>query len=273
VATKVLQFYLYPFAHQKEAKFAIRYEGNRITYCCERLNKRKKRIRTAWALLIRGTVITAQPGTIFKLNKAGTVWTFYDCLWASKSRFVAKIPAYEVYWALGTSPLSADIETFQNGRIARWTIVKSLRECDQCRAVFEPPSDGHHAACDKCEKEQARLSKTMSIEDWTHMICSKRPETTYRQDRSSNLRFLRTLAAEGCFTRSEFKALCLRYGNVCLCCGKRRVLVPDHVIPLSRGGSNDISNIQPLCGKCNASKGARTIDYRKKLTKGHNDGS
>lgn len=67
----------------------------------------------------------------------------------------------------------------------------------------------------------------------------------------------------GSFTAAEFKALCSKYGNACLCCGRSDVkMQPDHVIPLSREGSNDISNIQPLCRKCNRSKGTRTKDYR-----------
>jgi hypothetical protein len=32
----------------------------------------------------------------------------------------------------------------------------------------------------------------------------------------------------------------------------------DHVIPKSRGGSNKIDNLVLACGKCNASKNART---------------
>lgn len=66
----------------------------------------------------------------------------------------------------------------------------------------------------------------------------------------------------GTFTQAEWDALCARYGNRCLRCGSDGPLTIDHVIPLSRGGKNTIDNIQPLCHKCNSSKGAKHIDYR-----------
>lgn len=48
-----------------------------------------------------------------------------------------------------------------------------------------------------------------------------------------------------------------------MCCGVTGVaLEADHVVPLTRGGSNDISNIQPLCGTCNRSKFVKGVDYR-----------
>lgn len=68
--------------------------------------------------------------------------------------------------------------------------------------------------------------------------------------------------ASGDFTAEEWETLCEKYGRKCLACGKRRKLTVDHVVALSNGGTNDISNIQPLCGPCNSSKGAQTIDYR-----------
>lgn len=68
--------------------------------------------------------------------------------------------------------------------------------------------------------------------------------------------------AVGSFTTSEFKDLCNRYGNVCLACGGAHKLTADHVVPLSRGGSNCIDNIQPLCGSCNSKKHRKTVDHR-----------
>lgn len=67
--------------------------------------------------------------------------------------------------------------------------------------------------------------------------------------------------AEGSFTVAEWIDLCNRFGNKCLACGKPEVTV-DHVVPLSKGGSNDISNIQPLCMSCNQKKHVQSIDYR-----------
>lgn len=73
----------------------------------------------------------------------------------------------------------------------------------------------------------------------------------------------RRASAEGNFTVDEWLALCELYCDKCLCCGQETVLEPDHVIPLSLGGTNDIGNIQPLCRPCNARKGNRhATDYR-----------
>lgn len=75
----------------------------------------------------------------------------------------------------------------------------------------------------------------------------------------------RKTAAGGSYTAEEWKALCEQYDNRCLKCGRDDVkLTPDHVIPVAKGGSSDISNIQPLCGACNSSKGGRHQDYRTK---------
>lgn len=77
----------------------------------------------------------------------------------------------------------------------------------------------------------------------------------------------------GSHTPKELEALKLFYGWSCVACGLteaeittlNRKLVGDHVLPITKKGSNSITNIQPLChgvGGCNNRKTIKHIDYR-----------
>ena len=71
-----------------------------------------------------------------------------------------------------------------------------------------------------------------------------------------------------CLRRNgTLQALLLRDGNNCLCCGvsfgETKPTI-DHIIPMSRGGTDDLENLQMLCAPCNARKGNRIICYRKR---------
>ncbi len=48
-----------------------------------------------------------------------------------------------------------------------------------------------------------------------------------------------------------------RDGGQCVDCGSRERLEYDHIIPVSRGGSNTVRNLELRCEVCNRSKGAR----------------
>ena len=71
--------------------------------------------------------------------------------------------------------------------------------------------------------------------------------------------------AMGSYTFGEWELLKKQYNHTCLSCLKKEPeikLSQDHIIPLSKGGSNNIENIQPLCFSCNSRKYTKTIDYR-----------
>jgi 5-methylcytosine-specific restriction endonuclease McrA len=66
-------------------------------------------------------------------------------------------------------------------------------------------------------------------------------------------------------TTSEWQAICRYFDYRCLKCGRREPeikLTIDHVIPLSKDGSTTAANVQPLCARCNTSKGTKSTDYR-----------
>lgn len=60
-------------------------------------------------------------------------------------------------------------------------------------------------------------------------------------------------------TQSQKNKLFEDHDSTCVTCGLKvdagiRGLQADHKIPLSRGGSNDLSNWQPMCNNCNVGK-------------------
>jgi 5-methylcytosine-specific restriction endonuclease McrA len=84
--------------------------------------------------------------------------------------------------------------------------------------------------------------------------------------RSRNYR-ARLYAAEGSHTLQEIEALYAAQGGVCIYCKKPlgTKYHADHIVPLSRGGSNWISNIQLTCGPCNNHKrAADPVEFAKR---------
>ena len=108
---------------------------------------------------------------------------------------------------------------------------------------------------------EANYERMKSVDSQWH---KDNPERHY----AASKRYRDELAkAEGFYTEKEWLDLCFKYENKCLCCKKIKPLEADHVIPVSKGGTNWLYNIQPLCHSCNTSKGnRRTTDYRISVT-------
>lgn len=61
--------------------------------------------------------------------------------------------------------------------------------------------------------------------------------------------------AKGNFTIDEWQEILNKNNNKCVICGSFEHLSIDHIIPITKGGTNYASNLQPLCRGCNSRKG------------------
>lgn len=70
-------------------------------------------------------------------------------------------------------------------------------------------------------------------------------------------RALKAQAPIGSFTGKDWAAMKAAYGYRCVYCQHKKPLTQDHVIPLTKGGIHDKSNIVPACRSCNSRKNTR----------------
>jgi 5-methylcytosine-specific restriction endonuclease McrA len=111
------------------------------------------------------------------------------------------------------------------------------------------------------KKERARITTNKSRERRRDQFNAWQRE--YAQGRGHHLHVIRRARRRGSvgfYTNKEWEDLKAKCEFRCQMCGRHeseRKLTVDHIVPVSRGGSSWIQNIQPLCKPCNSRKGNR----------------
>jgi 5-methylcytosine-specific restriction endonuclease McrA len=114
--------------------------------------------------------------------------------------------------------------------------------------LLPPPVFTH--ACDWC-------GTTFTAARRTQLLCSDPCRNRIKESR----RRAKLHNARGEFTWSEFTHVFIKFDRRCAYCETRIVgqPEPDHLVPLSKGGSNSITNILPACRPCNLSKQSMSL--------------
>jgi hypothetical protein len=97
---------------------------------------------------------------------------------------------------------------------------------------------------------------TLATLDLAHQTILRKKQGERARARTARIRFAPELR----------RRISARQSNLCMYCGvrlNRTNLQVDHVYPVEFGGPNEESNLQALCGRCNARKGVQTdADFR-----------
>lgn len=127
-------------------------------------------------------------------------------------------------------------------------------------STWKPPTDDTKPRarffannCDECAVPFVEIAYGVPS-SYCSMTCAKRVSRRARRAREHD--------APGTFTRAQVVAQYIKQGRVCAYCKRPASGLPDpeHVLPLSRGGTNDMSNIVAACRACNADKNDLTLE-------------
>jgi 5-methylcytosine-specific restriction endonuclease McrA len=168
---------------------------------------------------------------------------------------------------------------YRNNR--NWRRFECLCECGNIHiSTLNGLRSGKAARCPKCKTGVAYYNKIYFTEEDKAKALTRYRQKYYRThieecalrskkwvaDNPEKARHVqktreyRERGATGSHTYTEWVNVKYEYGFMCPYCLRQEpeiILTKDHIIPLSKGGSNDIDNIQPLCFSCNASKGTK----------------
>jgi len=128
-------------------------------------------------------------------------------------------------------------------------IIGSLfnSQCDICETTFN----------DKSKKYKTKIEgKTLTIcARCNRKLAAKKSDVKFDKYFNKNSGNGRPVTSQSRAISSKTKkAVWQRDMGKCAVCGSNEKLEYDHIIPVSKGGSNTMRNVQLLCERCNRSK-------------------
>lgn len=162
--------------------------------------------------------------------------------------------------------------TKRSGRkLKKWALkAEGYFDCNVCneRLLLERRARPDDYTCKDCYNKKQRENKPYDpVKAKQRRL--KDPEKTRARGRlDKHARRARMVNAPGKYRKEELIARFDFFGNRCIYCKSPDNLTVEHLIPLSRGGTNWPSNLAPSCFSCNSRKKTKThrefLEYREK---------
>lgn len=136
---------------------------------------------------------------------------------------------------------------------------KPARECEYCG---KPIGAERRRDARFCDRDCLERYRTENVDRSQYYRSTQKQRTEYtRAWRKSNPASTRTSKRRrayreltGTISERDWSRLVARHRGQCAYCGGSGEMTMDHVVPLSRGGTNTIGNVLPACRSCNSSK-------------------
>jgi len=134
-----------------------------------------------------------------------------------------------------------------------------IKNCKICAAEFrtsvvrEKDNRGKYCSS-KCYWQSLRIDPKIKKENARKSVQRYRKAHPEWAQACKSRRRAREVGAEGHYTADEWIEIKNKQNNKCNICGEEKKLTVDHIVPLSKGGSNYKENIQGLCLSCNSRK-------------------
>ena len=206
-------------------------------------------------------------GTMGEVLAGPPAFQFYASDWAHSvsSMTLEERGAYITLlawsWEHGPVPdnnkrLSAILGCSKSKTIKLWSEISRRWIQDEGGEWVNPRLESVRSSASKYHTTKIEIAKAGGYVRWKSDQARIHGRT--RSERLSNAR------AKGTHTDEEWLEMLNAYGFSCLACGCKPIGRPckDHIVPIYKGGSDSIQNIQPMCRECNSSKGPNSRDFR-----------
>lgn len=152
-------------------------------------------------------------------------------------------------------------------RVRAWVIKNPEKKRRNAKKWRDNNKEKHRECCKRWVennseriKENSRRWASENKDRRREQVRKWRKENPEKNNQNTRRRHAREKGALGSHTAQEWEEKKADYGGLCAYCGKPGKMTEDHVVPLSRGGSDYIENILPACLSCNSAKNDTPVD-------------